>query len=350
MIPVQSLRHIADEDFDRLSAEIPLTSLAGKTVLITGATGFFGAWLLSAFDWMHRMRGSTAHVLAVSRDASAFLARHPDFRDAPWLTWITGDVRDFPCPDRKIDMVLHAATDTSAAAGRNPALLFSTIVDGTRHVLECARRTQASRILLVSSGAAYGGQGREVTHVGEDAALPPPRPQARDTDPYGEGKREMESMAAAFAAETGASVVIARCFAFVGAGLPLDGHFAIGNFIRDALSQDRITIRSGGTAERSYLYAADLAIWLLRLLVSDTKWPVYNVGSDQALSIADLARVVVRTLAPSKLVSVEGWDDPANGRHRYIPSVKRARDEIGLEVWTDLAQAIARTAAWRISP
>lgn len=337
-----SFREVADADFARLAPHIPTEAMAGKTILLTGSTGFFGSWLLSLVDWQWRTQGTGARLLAVSRDPSAFLAKQPRFDGASWLTWVPGDVRDFPFPTEPIDYVLHAATDTSAAAGRDPRRLLETIVDGTRRVLNCAAQRQAGRILLVSSGAVYGPQPADVTHVDEGARTAPSPLDLGSA--YAEGKRMMELMGAIHAHETGAAVTTARCFAFVGAGLPLDAHFAIGNFIRDALWGDRIAVKGGGHAVRSYLYAADLAVWLFRLLLSGETGTAYNVGSDASVTIAELARAVAATLAPDLPVSIEGQDNPNAGRNRYVPSVARAKD-LGLDVWTPLEEAIAFTAS-----
>ena len=340
-----SLFDLANADFSRLSAQMPTQELRGKTILVTGATGFFGAWLLSLFNWVNCQQDAGVKIIAVSRQPQKFLEKHAQFKSAPWLTWIEGDVRDFAFPDSSIDYVIHAATDTSAAAGKAPLHLFDTIVTGTSHVLACSKQTMASRILLVSSGAVYGAQRPETTHITEDT-LTAPSP-LNPANAYGEGKRVMELLGAIHTQETTASVVVARCFAFVGAGLPLDAHFAIGNFIHDALGKDKISIRGGGTAERSYLYMADLAIWLVKLLVSGQSGQAYNVGSDQALTIAELAHQVVDTLSPGKQVLVEGKDDPNGGRNRYIPSIELARTQCGLDVWTTIDQAIKLTATYR---
>jgi dTDP-glucose 4,6-dehydratase len=340
-----SFKAVAEADFERLSAHMPVKELHCKTILLTGATGFFGTWLLSLFGWLNSARQARLTVLAVSRDPASFLTRHPGFENTPWLVWIKGDVRSFPAPSTPVDYVIHAATDTSAEAGKTPSLLLDTIVEGTRHVLDYARQCGARRVLLISSGAVYGAQSPDVTHMDENTSSAPSPLQIGHA--YGVGKRVMELLGAIYARETDAQVVIARCFAFVGAGLPLNAHFAIGNFIRDALGAEKIAVRGGGTAERSYLYAADLAIWLARLLVSGKSGEAYNVGSDQALTIGDLARTVAKLLASGKEVVIEGKDDPSRGRNRYIPSIAKARSDCQLDVWTGLDQAILLTASYK---
>src|SRR5262249_19404769 len=136
---------------------------------------------------------------------------------------------------------------------------------------------------------------------------------------YGKAKLRAEKTAIAAGTAAGLDVVIARGFAFVGPHLPLDAHFAIGNFIRDALSGGPIQVRGDGTPVRSYLYAADMTIWLLRILFRGTAGTAYNVGSEEAIRVADLARLVAEELGPGLEVEIA---QPAQGSppDRYVPS------------------------------
>lgn len=343
-VPQRPFLEIASGDFARLAANIDCRDIDGKTILISGATGFFGAWILALFDWLRRTHNLQFRVLAISRNPQNFRSRHPWIADAEWLQWITGDIQDFAFPEQAVDYIIHAATDTSAAAGRSPGLLLNSIVRGSERILACAKACGAKRVLLVSSGGAYGGQSVDTLQLLESSKNGPSTMDVGSA--YGEGKRVMELLGAIHAHENVCDVVIARCFAFVGAGLPLDGHFAIGNFIRDALTQDRIVIRGDGKGVRSYLYAADLAVWLMHLLLNGQNRGIYNVGSDQEITIAELARQVIATLAPTKTVVVEGASNSPGAGNRYVPSIDHARTQLGLDVWTALPQAILNTALW----
>ena len=161
---------------------------------------------------------------------------------------------------------------------------------------------------------------------------------------YGVAKRAAEHLCALYAVEYGLQTTIARCFAFVGSDLPLDVHFAIGNFIRDALQHGEIIVAGDGTPLRSYLDQYDLAQWLLTLLDHGKSGQAYNVGSDRAISIADLARLVRDTVAPGKPIRILGKTTGTSERNLYVPCIDKARKELGLDVTIGLPSAIRVTA------
>ncbi|MDU9401792.1 NAD(P)-dependent oxidoreductase [Pseudomonas sp. zfem004] len=319
-------------------------ALAGQHVLVTGGTGFFGLWLLALFQRLNQ-QGAGVTVTVLSRNPSRFLEAQPCYRDCAWLHWVGGDVRDLQAvPGQPVNLIIHAATDTSSAAHGKPLEIFDTIVAGARRVLDLAVRTRA-RVLLTGSGAQYGALRAGADHaagIAEGFAGACASNSAGSA--YAEGKRAQETLGAIYAQTHGIDVIMARCFAFSGPGLPLDGHFAIGNFVRDALCADQVEIRSCGTAVRSYLHGADLAAWLLALLVNGKAGEAYNVGSDQAISIADLAHRVVSRVAPGKQVRIMGRTEGAAPSF-YVPDISQAR-EAGLDVWTTLDQSIDSMAVW----
>jgi dTDP-glucose 4,6-dehydratase len=281
----------------------------------------------------------------LTRRPDAFAARSPHLACDEAVTLHAGDVRSFPFPARSFDHIVHGAVDASDKLNReDPAAMVSTIVDGTRRTLDFAERAGVRRFLLLSSGAVYGQQPAECTHVPETYRGGPETTDARSA--YAEGKRLAELLCTLHARKTGANCSIARGFAFVGPYLPLDTHFAIGNFIQDCLHQRPIEIRGDGTPMRSYLYAADLAIWLWTILVRGESCRPYNVGSDRALSIRDVARSVAQAFDAPVRVHVAGSPTSGTPVHQYVPSIKRALDELNLRPLIGLEDAIRRTAAY----
>ncbi len=316
------------------------SGLQGRHLLLTGGTGFFGKWLLSLLHEINR-QGAGVQVTVVSRHPTRFLEAQPHYRDCAWLQWLASDVRELcELSGKPVDMVLHAATDTSAAANARPLELFDTIVGGARKVLDLAVRDGAQRILFTGSGAQYGNLPSHLP-VREDSLLACPSTAVGSV--YGAAKRAQETLATIYAQQFGLETVLTRCFAFAGPGLPLDAHFAIGNFIRDAVEADAIVPNSAGEAVRSYLHGADLAAWLLFLLIHGKSGEAYNVGSDEAISIRDLAERIGARLAPHKPVRILG--EPGGTRSYYVPDIAKAR-AIGLDVWTTLDTSIDSMGQW----
>jgi nucleoside-diphosphate-sugar epimerase len=312
--------------------------LRGNRLFITGGTGFFGCWLLESFLWANDKLGLQAEAVVLTRSPEAFMKKAPHLARHPAIRCHGGDVRDFQFPEGEFSHVIHAATEANAKLNvENPLLMFDTIVEGTRRVLDFTVKTGAKKFLLTSSGAVYGKQPSEMTHIPEcyQGAPDPLLPNSA----YGEGKRAAELLCALYAKHHGLEPKIARCFAFVGPYLPLDQHFAIGNFIRDALKGGPIIVNGDGTPYRSYLYAADLVIWLLRILFLGKDCKPYNVGSSEGKTIEAIARLVAET-GGGGAGKVLGEAQTRKQPERYVPDVSCAEIDLGLRVWTDLRAAI----------
>lgn len=317
----------------------------GARVFVTGGTGFFGGWIVQSFLSANQQLELGAEMVLLSRDPAAALQRMPFLRGQRAVTFHEGDARSCVTPAGHFDYVLHGATESSRQqhAGDHQHM-FDTIVEGTRRALHIAKASNARAFLLLSSGAVYGPQPSNIERIDEDFRGGPNPGDPRSA--YAEAKRAAELLCSIEHETSGLSVRVARCFAFVGPGLPLDAHFAVGNFIGDALRGGPIRIRGNGTAVRSYLYMADLASWLWTLLLSPVASGAYNVGSEKAITILELARAVRTVCAPGVGIEVATVSDQRVDPHRYVPSTVRARSELGLQERFVLDDAIRRTFTW----
>ena len=318
----------------------------GRRLFITGATGFFGCWLLETFAHANDALNLNAELVALTRSPEAFRVKAPHLATHPAILLWQGDVRTFAFPNGDFDYVVHAATEASVTLNQEaPLLMLDTICEGTRRTLDFARTCQAKRFLLTSSGAVYGRQPTDLSHVAETYGGAP------DTmgkgAAYGEGKRVAETLCGIYDRAYDVPAVVARCFAFVGPYLPLDGAFAVGNFIRDGLAGGPIRIGGDGSPFRSYLYGADLMVYLWTLLWRGERGGIYNVGSENAISIKELAYTVAECFAPAPIeVIIAREADPSKPAERYVPSVKYAAETLGLVPRIGLRDGIERTIAW----
>ena len=325
-----------------LSADWP--KLAGKRIFMTGGTGFIGRWMLYALGDANRRVGLGVEIDVLTRDPDAFAKREPELAAAPGFRFVQGDVLAMEPTGEPYDFVLHAATDASADLNdNNPLKMFDTIVEGTRRTLDFAVACKAQRFFFFSSGAVYGAQPWELTHVPETHVGAPNLTSHRSA--YGEGKRAAEMLCTIYGRQHGLDVINARIFALLGPLLSLDIHFAAGNFIRDAMAGRTITIEGTGKAMRSYLYAADLTVWLWTMLLRAPAGAIYNVGSEESVSIAELAERIARLLGAPE-VEILAQQDPGWNAGRYVPSTEKIRTELGLAPTVGLDEAILRTARW----
>ncbi len=293
---------------------------------MTGGTGFFGKSLLR-------------HCLDLKRNALVLLSREPRklVEEFPSLAvdknieLLRGDVRDFEYPEGDFDYIIHGAATSCRIIPDEE--MRSVVMGGTKHVLEFAKcNKRLSNFLFISSGAVYGNKNN--VPLSEDFPCEP-------ENVYGRSKLEAERLCLA----AGIPCSIARCFAFIGEYLPLDVHFAVGNFIRDCLNDKAIVIQGDGTPLRTYMYAGDLARWLWSILLRGKNGRAYNVGSDRMISIGELARTVQKVSGTQNQIRISL---PPSGRppQCYAPDIGRARRELGLEVETSLEDAIRLTLGY----
>jgi dTDP-glucose 4,6-dehydratase len=320
--------------------------LRGGRLFITGGTGFFGRWLLESIAWAaHRLDLDLA-VVVLSRDVRGFCARAPHLSHHRVLTFREGDIRSLrAAPSDSFTHILHAATYSSNVSGIvDPVGMFEIIVDGTRRVLELAAESGAHSLLFTSSGAVYGPQPRTLSHIPESYGGAPDPLDRRSA--YGEGKRSAEFLCIEYGRAHNIATTVARCFSFLGPHLPLDRHYAAGNFLRDALLGQPIDVRSDGTSVRSYMYPTDLVEWLLTILLRGRTGCAYNVGSESAISVAELAQRISQQFSPPSQIRIAASATPRSAPERYVPSTETARGELGLSLSVDLDHALRRTLAW----
>lgn len=326
---------------DVLSALEPLWQEArGARFFITGGTGFFGSWLLETFVHANARLHLDASITVLTRSPENFRQKSPHLANRKGIELISGDVRSFDYPAGSYDYFIHGAVPASDYLNReNPLEMFDILSGGAARVLEFAEVSSAKKFLLLSSGAIYGVQPPSLSQLPEEFEGGPDTTQASSA--YAEGKRVSEFLSCCRSNKA----VIARCFAFVGPHLPLDRHFAIGNFIRDALNSSPIIIKGDGRPRRSYLYSADLAVWLWTLLFRGVPGRAYNVGSARDYSIAEIAEAVNAVCGNQCEIRIQQKSSEGLPP-RYVPCVKRAATELGLSQKVELSEAVRRTVAW----
>ena len=297
---------------------------SGKHLFLTGGTGFFGKSIL---DMLRRGFLGRTRFTILSRDPETFLRWNPEFAGMERVRFIKGDIRDFDFPDCKFDGIIHGATP--AVTTLQPGEMRNIILEGSKRVLEFARYAEIPRLLFISSGAVYGPLPSGVLRASETFSCVP-------VTEYGIAKLEAEDMFFS----SGISSVAARCFAFIGPRLDLNIHFAVGNFLRNCLNGEEIIIKGDGTPLRSYLYADDLVQWLFTIMARGNSGESYNVGSPEAISIAELAAAVAAHFDPAPSIRICRKPIPGAVPEIYVPDVSKAMNELGVKVNISFSEAV----------
>jgi dTDP-glucose 4,6-dehydratase len=311
-----------------------------KKIFVTGGTGFFGRALIR--NWINETNKGAyiGEVTIMSRNPIKFIQNYPEFNGYKWLKMYCGDVNNmesFP-KNEKFTHILHAATESTNGPKYLPLERYLQITDGTKNVLEYAVKNEIRRLLLTSSGGVYGEQPLDISEIDENYNGMPDPLIAENA--YSIAKRSAEHLCILYGNKYGIETVIARCFSFVGRDLPKKAHFAIGNFIEDALNGNKINILNDGTQVRTYLDQRDLAVWLTTMLYEGKAGQAYNIGSDKQINLLDLAKLIRKVINPSLKINLIGTNNSPQIRARYIPNINKAKKELNLKINYSLEESI----------
>jgi nucleoside-diphosphate-sugar epimerase len=334
-IPLEDLEHIFQNTKDIWEP------IRGKTIFLTGGTGFFGKWLLESFIYVNQKLDLNAKIISLSRNPENFIQDYPFYNEhTNSVRFVKGDILSYDFKvDEKVQYVIHAATAASDSLNKNNSLLMmDTITIGTRRVLDFANTQPIEGFLFISSGAIYGKQPFDVSNVHETDSF---KININNSNAaYSEGKRIAELYCSTYFEKYNLPVKIARCFAFVGPYLPLDTHFAIGNFINNVIKNEDIVIIGDGSTTRSYMYASDLsiAIWKILLLGNNNK--PYNVGVDTAYSLKEIALMLKKNYGNDVQILNLNKDLPKN---IYVPNIDALINELEIKHFVQIEEAIQKT-------
>jgi nucleoside-diphosphate-sugar epimerase len=330
---IEDIKHIEEH------SQTILDDLKNKHILITGASGFFGQWFCQTLTTLNQAYELNLHLHVLSRSWESFHRKHPQFFDESITHFIDGDIRSFQAPD-SCDFVIHMANEARPhfESEEDKKIFIETLRQGDQHLAKILKQLKPQKMLLTSSGAVYGPSFERVTHW-QETDTPAPKTT------YGEEKARQEHF---FLSEKPqeTDLVIMRCFAFIGPFLPLNGPYAAGHFLSNLLKGETIHVKGTGRPLRSYMYMSDLMIWSLKLLIQDTEDSIYNVGSEEPVSIAELASEIA-SLSPEPLdVVISQKDAKIQESLSYLPNTQKVHKELDLKVLISRLEALKKTLKW----
>jgi dTDP-glucose 4,6-dehydratase len=307
---------LSKQDLNHILKHVKFVEFKKQNVFITGGTGFIGKWMMESLLYANDKLGLNMGITVLTRNPIAFSENYPHIANR--VNLLQGDIRSFQFPNCQYSYLLHMATDENhRLTVQDASKMYDIITNGTRHTLDFAYSGGVKKTLFMSSGVVL----------------------SNEVNAYKEGKKVAEELCADYGRD-GLEIKIARGYCFVGAYLPLNKHFAIGNFINDALNKHTIEVKGDGSQVRSYLYMADAVIWFWNILFNGEHLYPYNVGSEDEIKIMDLANIVAKSVKPPLDVNIIGGK--SDSMQKYIPVLIKEK-ELGLKQYIDLPEAIKRT-------
>lgn len=309
-----------------------------KSLMIIGGTGFFGKSILDYFLRGGLSKWNIGKVIVLARNIKQLEEEEPRLvkTNVELLTFDISTANYLP----SADYIIHAAASTNATNYTNDSNKETeNIRMGAENFCKLARKlSKTTKFLFVSSGAIYGNQPSVLSHIDERYQCNDFISMPNSKRGYASAKKDAELLIKKLG-EDDFLVSIARCFSFIGKYLPRNQHFAIGNFIADGLAGRSIEVKANQLVYRSYMYSDDLVVWLMTILDNArADCPFYNVGSEEAYSMGELAKKIGDYFQ----VDVDLNEIDYIKIDRYVPATKKAFDELGLNC-SSLNQAIHKT-------
>jgi dTDP-glucose 4,6-dehydratase len=280
-----------------------LKNLDGSSILLTGGTGFVGSWMLQFLTY-----ASANLRIDISLDV---VTRHSDSifnKQYPSVRFIQHDLRlplDFD--DKDYSHVMFASTPSSPTTGGLDAdLVLRSSISGTRNLLELLeKRNRSVKYLNTSSGAVKKVRG---PGLNQDHSI---------NDVYATAKYEVEKLLVEASNNSKIKFCSPRLYSFAGPGIALDAHFAIGNFIQNAMAGKDVILKGSPETVRSYLHPIDMTIQLLDCWLGESSLPFPDIGSFNKIKLFDLAHFVSSTLGNGKVIILDNSQLPSV----YVPDL-----------------------------
>ena len=315
--------------------------LKNTEILVTGGTGFFGKWIVKIITYLNDNLAFNIKLYLVARNNSSYINNIVENRND--IFFIKNDIRNLREIPSTIEYIIHtAATPDNSVHMSNPIEVMDIISNGTKQVLDLALGLDnIKKILNISSGQVYGTLRSNKISEANVGIL--------DTNSvnsiYPEAKRYSETLSFAYKSLYKLPIVQVRPFSFVGPYMGLEKPWAINNFIKDAIKFKKIRILGNGKPIRSYMYPTDMAWWILNMLVDSKNGVVYNLGSQEGISLEELAIKIKNKIGMEVNIEILNMNDESS---IFVPDESLVKNRLGLDIKVGIDEALDRTIDWAL--
>lgn len=336
------------EDYQQVVAnKAPtLSGLKNSVVVITGGTGFVGTWLAGCIAFLNDTYAFNTQIILIAKNIDEFKRNKQHLAKRSDLKLIAADIRYLHELPTETNWLIHAAgTPDNRIHSTYPMETMSVIAHGTQAVLRAVERCSQFRMLLnISSGLIYGTQplDHECLHETYNGA-----PKCSTvSSAYAEAKRYAETLCHASRSQSRIPIITTRPFAFMGPYQSIETPWALNNFIKDAFTGQTIRVLGDGKTVRSYMYASDMAFWLLSMLTQGESGQVYNIGSPHPITLGELAHLIAEHNHKPLDIQLNASSSHSVHNTRFVPDISTAEQSLNLSITVDINHAIKRTLEW----
>lgn len=335
--PLDGPDRVIRDDLDRIvqACDSEMSKLSGSSLLLTGATGFIGRYLVESVIRFNEVSGAPACIVTLpTRNPELLMVRYRmqvEAHEVVVVEWSEGHTIDLPgC---RWDYVVHgAATADPKRLMQDPGGSLRDTISMAASIADIATASGAKRLLLISSGAVYGDQPGSLTEIPETFRCGPDISAV--TAGYGEAKRVAEFLFRL----SGLDQRVARVFSLIGPYQDLASSFAVPELIQQAAEHGLLLLTTDGSARRSFCYATDLTVFLVKLLLAEVRHDVYNVGCRQGTAtVAEAAHVIGDIFGGLEVRRASVAPSPRD----YVPQLDRLYETYTPQV--GLREALLRT-------
>lgn len=307
-----------------------------KNILITGGTGFFGKQIVSSLIHANNLLDLKCNIFIITRKENLNSQYYNIKDNHSVLHFICSDIISFSNNIDNIDYIIHgASTSNKDIVLKSPNYTLDTILIGTKNILEFAKNQKNLKsLLMISSGGIYGANKYSKTPISEnDYHIIDPNDSFSS---YSLGKKTAELYSLNYMSEYNIPVKIARCFTFIGPLMNLKQNLAFTSFISSCINSKKIVVHNKNTI-RSYMYSTDLVNWLFNILIFSQSGSIYNVGSDEQVTMETLSKKIA---SYNQNIDIE--DNSNDKVNMYVPSINKIKDELDLKINIKLDESIKR--------
>ena len=320
-----------------------LERLNNSKILICGGTGFIGTWLTATLLEANEKFDLNLSITLISRNLKKARTKLDIEKQDP-VTFIQGDLLTQPSIlnslEGKFSHIVHAATPIVKETGASDRTkMGQTALFTTENLIHLASRMREAPVFThISSGAVYGFQPTFFQRMPENSGI-----GASNTRKsyYGKIKLESEELVAHADCKGLLRGANPRFFTFLGPYLAMDQHYAIGNFLRNALRGEKVQVKGNPLTTRSYLYPTDMVSWLLSVIVSPTIEAIH-IGSEVSFQMKELAEIVSNLFGSGDVEYLDESQVISN----YVPETQQIRSIYNVSQIVNLEDGMRRWVDW----